>query len=230
MTGNQLTGRQILDKTIQKEDLANNIPLCITVKNDTGSLITKGTPVAGVPDSDGIDIFIKPLEAGDKNYIGILDEDINDGDSGVAVSTGRVSYNTNPYLPGTSLFFTILGNIVTERPSSPHIYLGICLDQNSLGSLYIPRDAGFYGSKTSIKRTSVDESINTSVYSGIRQTQSGINSTLTGATDGEKIRIYNASQGDNTIIAIINGINNPKIKKNETFDLLYHELEGEWIL
>ena len=82
--------------------------------------------------------------------------------------------------------------------------------------------------KGTVFRTTISESIDASLFTSIRQNTSGISTTLTGAVDGSRIRIHNASGGDCTIVGTVNGSVNPIIKDRETWDMEYHATESEW--
>jgi len=70
--------------------------------------------------------------------------------------------------------------------------------------------------------TSVSESINIEIYEVIRQTVSGITTSLSNAIAGSTITITNRSGGDNTLNITVQGTASPIIKDLESFSLIYN--------
>lgn len=74
----------------------------------------------------------------------------------------------------------------------------------------------------SIKETSTSETINIGSYGLIRQTASGITTTLGSPTLGDCVVITNRSGGDNIIGETIQGEASPTISNLESFALVYN--------
>jgi len=73
-----------------------------------------------------------------------------------------------------------------------------------------------------IKTTEETETINIEIYEVIRQTVSGITTSLSNAITGSTITITNRSGGDNTLNITIQGTASPIIKDLESFSLIYN--------
>jgi len=74
----------------------------------------------------------------------------------------------------------------------------------------------------SIKTTAITESIDTDLYTVIRQTASGITTTLTSLTTNSAVTIKNRSGGNNIINHTVDGVATPTIYDGESFRLVYN--------
>ena len=70
--------------------------------------------------------------------------------------------------------------------------------------------------------TSTSETIDIDLFEVIRQTSSGITTSLSGADIGSEITITNRSGADNTLNLTIQGTASPIIKDLESFSLIYN--------
>jgi hypothetical protein len=78
------------------------------------------------------------------------------------------------------------------------------------------------GDAVGIVSTSTDETISLSFNTYIKQTASGITTTLSGAVKGMLVRIKNKSDNPNTLSLTADGCLNPTINKDETFVMVYN--------
>lgn len=76
-------------------------------------------------------------------------------------------------------------------------------------------------------RVSDDTSVDVSVYNSIVLTDE-CSITLTGALDGTRTRIYNASTSNCVIIGTVEDVTDPIIYPAETFDMEYNSNELRW--
>lgn len=76
--------------------------------------------------------------------------------------------------------------------------------------------------------TSTSESINIELYELIRQTASGITTSLSGAVIGSSITITNRSGGSNTLNITIQGTASPTLKDKESFSLTYNGIDYDF--
>lgn len=80
-----------------------------------------------------------------------------------------------------------------------------------------------------IINTAASESINIELYEVIKQTASGITTSISGAETGSKVTITNRSGGDNTINLTVQGDVSPTISDGESFSLVYSGTEYELV-
>lgn len=77
--------------------------------------------------------------------------------------------------------------------------------------------------------TAVTETIDSKTCTVVRQTASGITTTLSNLELGTEVTIFNVSTGSNTIGHTINGIVSPSIKKKEAFKLMFNGTDFDLI-
>lgn len=75
---------------------------------------------------------------------------------------------------------------------------------------------------TRLVNTGATETLNIEGLEVIRQTSSGITTSLSGAVAGSRVTITNRSGGDNTLNITIQGVASPTIKDLESFSLVYN--------
>jgi len=75
--------------------------------------------------------------------------------------------------------------------------------------------------------TSTTETINASLYELIRQTSSGITTSLGGIVEGTEISIVNSSAGTNTLNITVQGVVNPVIYSRESFSLIFNGVDWD---
>jgi hypothetical protein len=104
-------------------------------------------------------------------------------------------------------------------------YTKIQLDAGQLDNRYYTEtesDTLFDKKIKTITSTAITESIDASAYDIIRQTVSGIVTTLTGLSTGVDVTIKNDSGGTNTISNTIEGEANQSLYDGESFHLVYN--------
>lgn len=104
-------------------------------------------------------------------------------------------------------------------------YTKVQLDAGQLDNRYYTEtesDALFANRIKTIYSTATTESIDASAYDIIRQTASGITTTLTGLSTGVDVTIKNDSGGINVISNTIDGTGSQSIYDGESFHLTYN--------
>lgn len=94
----------------------------------------------------------------------------------------------------------------------------ICLEDGLTNNKLVVKNTALRDTE---KATSTTESISVDSYTTIRQTTSGISTTLTNAVAGSTVTVINASNGNNTVIGTINGEVDPIIYCSEAFTMSY---------
>jgi hypothetical protein len=111
----------------------------ISVKNETGNTIAKGTGVMAVgTDGNSGHVLIAPMVADGsvepRYFVGVLDENILNGGIGVAVTQGEIDQlNTNAFLDSDILWCSpsTPGTFVTTEPSAPNLKIAAAIVLNS---------------------------------------------------------------------------------------------------
>lgn len=80
-----------------------------------------------------------------------------------------------------------------------------------------------------IVATSTTESINIDLFETVRQTASGITTSLSNVSTGSKITITNRSGANNTLNMTVQGVTSPTIKDAESYSLLYNGTDYDLI-
>lgn len=160
MPRNQVNGMQVLDKSLTEDDLSNDIPFLITVRNNSGVTISAGTAVRAVLGSNGTVLDIEPVGADPRNFLGITFEEIADQATGSIVSLGPATFNTVGYSAGDPIYINFLGNVVNSEPAQDSIYIGqvVTVGAVGVGFVYIARGAGYR--KGNFYYTAVDNTTN----------------------------------------------------------------------
>jgi len=102
-------------------------------------------------------------------------------------------------------------------------------DINVDGELTINGDLVIFDDKVinRIIDTDASETINIELFEVIRQTTSGITTSLNAVT-GSMVTITNRSGGDNILNITIQGIASPVIKNRESFSLIYNGVDYDF--
>ena len=102
-------------------------------------------------------------------------------------------------------------------------------DINVDGELTINGDLVIFDNKVinRIIDTDASETINIELFEVIRQTTSGITTSLNAVT-GSMVTITNRSGGDNILNITIQGIASPVIKNRESFSLIYNGVDYDF--
>ena len=79
-----------------------------------------------------------------------------------------------------------------------------------------------------IINSAISESINIELFEVIRQTASGITTSLSGVVTGSSIVITNRSGGDNILNITIQGTASPIIKDAESFSLVFNGVDYDF--
>jgi len=100
------------------------------------------------------------------------------------------------------------------------VYINITVD----GTLTVDGDLVVLDQKQSerVLETSETETINAELYEVIKQTASGITTSLSGVIKGSKVSIVNSSSGSNTLNITVQGEASPTIYSRESFSLVYN--------
>ena len=77
--------------------------------------------------------------------------------------------------------------------------------------------------------TTISESINIELYEVIRQTVSGITTSISNAVEGSEITITNRSGANNVLNLTVQGQISPTIKDYESFSLVYNGVDYDLI-
>ena len=148
---------------------------------------------------------------------------------------GNVGFPANEITVDASLFTDILSSTditaqlafdtLDDHNHDGRYYTEAELDAGQLDNRYYTEtesDALFANRVKTIYATAITESIDASAYDIIRQTASGIVTTLTGLSTGVDVTIKNDSGGINTISNTIDGTGSQSIYDGESFHLTYN--------
>jgi hypothetical protein len=132
-----------------------NVPNTVTVKNNTGSTITKGT-VVYVSGSSGTNVLISKskadAESTSSKTLGFVLTDITNGSTGQVVTEGIITgLNTSAAAAGDAVWLspTTAGAVVyglANKPVAPYhmVYLGVVVRSNiNTGEIYVNIQNGF---------------------------------------------------------------------------------------
>lgn len=136
-------------KTLQLDTDVNGFELeighqsVIRGRNTNGFVLTKGTVVYINGESGNRPLFVTASWEGDPSSattIGIIAQDINDNQTGYAITNGLIrGVNTNAFPPGTSLYLSSSGQYTDTPPASPlhEVRLGKTVTSAVNGIIYI---------------------------------------------------------------------------------------------
>jgi hypothetical protein len=123
----------------------------VVAKNNTGSTLTKGTPVK-VTGATGDNVLIGAVSAANNHVpqatdgnltrcIGVVEHDIPNGEFGHVLTKGTLyKFNTNAYNEGDVLYLASGGGFTNVKPPAPYdeVFLGIVTRKQSVnGSILI---------------------------------------------------------------------------------------------
>jgi hypothetical protein len=112
-------------------------------KNTTGNTLTKGTLVYINGESGQRPTFATASfdsEARSAITVGMVAQDINDNNTGYAITHGLIrDINTNAYVPGTLLFLSSSGQFTGTAPQAPYhqVRLGFVVTQATAGKIQL---------------------------------------------------------------------------------------------
>ena len=124
----------------------------VLVRNKTGSTLTKGTVVYATG-SSGTNVNVTKAqangEAASSKTLGVLAEDITNGNTGYCVILGLITgLNTSGLTEGANLWLspTVPGGLTTTKPSAPNhaVSMGVCIrSQQNNGVILVRVINGF---------------------------------------------------------------------------------------
>ena len=146
-----------VDGTLEFQLKGGNVTLqigqeqVVRVKNNTGSTLDNGKAVY-ISGSDGTNLRVAYANAGAENTsagtIGVLTEDLNNGNAGYVTTFGLVrSINTSALTEGAPVWLSTTNGVLTStRPTAPNhsVMVGFCLKSHAVnGVIFVRVDNGW---------------------------------------------------------------------------------------
>jgi hypothetical protein len=149
-------------KGVNNTDLEYGEKVVYHVQNQSGTLITKGTPIsyAGTTGNSGR-ALIKPWNGATdipSQFMGIAATNISNGSTGYVIHFGKIrGVNTNVYTAGAVLYANPTGTGLTQtRPNVTHVVVAACISSTNNGVLLIRPTIEQFHTKADVGLGNVD--------------------------------------------------------------------------
>ena len=126
VTANYFSGDGSLLSNISGANISGSVPIRFQVKNTSGGILTRGTPVY-ITGTVGSTIVVEVAASradtsSTMGCVGLLESTLNNNDFGYAVSVGTLSsYDTSTFAVGDELFVGATGGLANTRPTNNNI-------------------------------------------------------------------------------------------------------------